>query len=168
MTAKEVIALLGLKPLEPEGGFFKETYRGKLDPAGGRAVSTAIYYLLTQRTSSAIHRLSSDEIYHFYLGSPVEMLMLRSNGTGEQITLGSDLASGERPQLVVPAGVWQGARLIGRGEFALLGTTVAPGFEFSDYEPGETESLVRDFPAMAANIRRLSRRPLPLIDKKSV
>ncbi len=157
MKAEEIIALLKLKPLEPEGGFYTETYRGQLHLPGRRPASTAIYYLLTNETFSSMHRLSSDEIYHFYLGGTVEMILLHPGGTGEQIRLGTDLASGERPQVVVPAGVWQGARLVGHAEFALLGTTVAPGFEFVDYQPADAESLAHDFPAMAAQIRRLSR-----------
>src|SRR5581483_11176343 len=100
------------------------------------AAATAIYYLLTPDTVSAMHRLATDEIFHFYLGDPVEMLQLRPDGSHRVAILGPDLDAGQRPQIVVPRGVWQGARLVPGGRFALLGTTVAPGFDYADYETG--------------------------------
>lgn len=157
MTATEIILLLDLKPLDPEGGFFTETYRGALIANSKRSAGTAIYYLLTPGTFSAMHRLPNDEIYHFYLGDPVEMLLLFPEGRGQQIRLGSNLSEGERPQIIVPAGVWQGAMIANGGSFALMGTTVAPGFEFRDYEPGDGESLARAYPALAGAIDKLTR-----------
>jgi hypothetical protein len=163
MTADEIRRLLGLAP-HPEGGYFRETYRAAetlpraalpARYAGDRAVSTAIYYLLTPDTFSALHRLASDEVFHFYAGDPVDMLLLRDGG-GEVLTLGSDLAAGMQPQVVVPAGVWQGARLRAGGAWALLGTTVAPGFDFADYETGARAALQRAWPDLADAIASLT------------
>ncbi len=101
---------------------------------GARAAGTAIYYLLTPDTFSAMHRLASDEIFHFYLGDPVEMLHLHPDGTHQVLVIGPDLEAGQRPQVIVPRHTWQGARLIPGGRYALLGTTVAPAFDYTDYE----------------------------------
>lgn len=166
LTAEEVIRLLGLHPHPREGGFFAETYRAgeRLDPGalparydGPRCLGTAIYYLLTPATCSTLHRLASDEIFHFYLGDPVEMLQLAPDGSGCRLILGADLAAGQRPQVVVPRGVWQGARLVAGGAWALLGTTVAPGFEYRDYEDGDRAALVAAYPDFAGLIRALTR-----------
>lgn len=143
MTADEVIARLGLVPLPGEGGFFRETYRS--------ATKTAIYYLLTPTRHSRLHRLPGDEIYHFYLGDPVELLLLRPVGSGEVVVLGADLTM----QVVVPGGVWQGSRLVPGGRWALLGTTMSPGFEFAHFTPGDAEVLTGEYPAFAAMIRAL-------------
>lgn len=164
MTAAEIIACLGLRPLPIEGGYYRETYRsGESLPAsalprypGARSLSTGIYYLLTPDTFSALHRLRSDEIYHFYLGDPVELLLLFSDGRGECRRLGIDLSSGERPQLVVPAGAWQGSRLAPGGSVALLGTTVAPGFELADFEAGSRSQLLAAYPDFRAEIEALT------------
>lgn len=165
MTAEEIIALLGLKPHPKEGGFFSETYRaGEIIPpgilparyAGPRTFGTCIYYLLTAATFSAMHRLQSDEIFHFYLGDPVEMLQLSIDGTGQTVLLGGDLRAGMRPQVIVPRGVWQGSRLLAGGTFALLGATVAPGFEFVDYEHGRRVDLIRSHPQFREEIVALT------------
>ncbi len=161
--------LLGLVPLGREGGFFAETYRarevlpaGALDPgrppyrSPDRSLATAIYYLLTPGTFSALHRLRSDEVFHFYLGDPVEMLQLMPDGEGRVQVLGTDLAAGMRPQVVVPRGVWQGTRLIAGGHMALLGTTVSPGFDPEDYEQGERNALVATYPAFREGILALT------------
>ena len=166
LTADELRHLLQLEPLTIEGGYFRETYRScaqiphsALPPAysGPRAFSTCIYYLLTPDTSSVIHRLPGEEIFHFYLGDPVEMLQLRPGGNGELITLGSDLRSNMHLQHIVPGGVWQGARLKEGGRFALMGTTVAPGFDYADYEAGNRDELCRQFPVFTGVIRSLTR-----------
>ena len=155
MTAEEIITLLKLKPHPNEGGFFSETWRADetIPPgvlptryASARAFGTCIYYLLTPTTFSAIHRLQSDEIFHFYLGDPVEMLQLWPDGAGKTVVLGSDLQSRMRPQVIVPRGVWQGSRLVSGGKFALLGCTVAPGFDFADYEHGRRADLIEGYP----------------------
>jgi len=167
-TPGAIIKLLGLKPLPLEGGFFKETFRSKqMIPArelpqiyrGGRAAGTAIYYLLTAGTFSAIHRLPGDEIYHFYFGDPVELFLFPGQGRCRRIILGRHLASGQRPQALVPGGWWQGARLISRGRFALLGTTMAPGFDFRDFELGRRAELIRRFPKKRRLILQLTREP---------
>jgi predicted cupin superfamily sugar epimerase len=164
-SADELIRRLNLQPHPKEGGFFRETYRARevwpaeaLPPCyvGDRHASTAIYYLLTPGTCSALHRLQSDEVFHFYLGSPVRMLQLWPDGTGRTVILGPDILAGQRVQVVVPAGVWQGSLLAPGGEFALLGCTVAPGFEYVDYEAGKREELAAQYPAFAELITRLT------------
>lgn len=166
MTADEIKALLGLTPLTVEGGYFAETYRsGDLvspEQFGGRyesrrTVATAIYYLLEPGTFSEMHRVKSDEIFHFYLGDPVEMLQLWPDGSSRVVTLGTDLESGMRPQVVVPRGVWQGCRLRQGGTVALLGCTVSPGFEYADYESGQCEDLAARWPDQKQRIAGLTR-----------
>ncbi|HEY8013457.1 MAG TPA: cupin domain-containing protein, partial [Dongiaceae bacterium] len=131
----EVARLLDLGP-HPEGGFYRETFRDAAG-AGGRAASTAIYYLLPAGQVSAWHRVDAAEIWHWHAGAPLE-LTLFAEGRHTVHRLGADLPGGERPQGVVPAGVWQSARSL--GEWTLVGCTVAPGFEFAHFElaaPGE-------------------------------
>jgi hypothetical protein len=124
--AEEVIRLLGLAP-HPEGGFYAETFR-PAGPGGGRGASTAIYYLLREGEVSAWHRVrDADEVWHHYLGAPLELRTVDAT-----VRLGSDLAAGEQPQAVVPAGAWQTARTL--GGWALVGCTVAPAFQFSSFE----------------------------------
>lgn len=165
MTVDDIVRLLELEPHPTEGGFFVETHRtaetiaadGLPDRyAGDRSHGTAIYYLLTPDTFSALHRLTSDEVFHFYLGDPVEQLQLFPDGSGRTVVLGTDLAAGQRPQQVVPRGVWQGARLTSGGRFALLGCTVAPGFDFADYEHGDRAGLTAAYPDFAADIAALT------------
>lgn len=159
MTADRIIELLGLKPHPKEGGFFREVYRSRslFEPGspfeGARSVGTAIYYLLTRETFSAMHRLPGDEIFHFYLGDPVEMLELHPDGQATLTMLGTDLEH-MVPQHVVAGGNWQGSRIAGDGEWALLGTTMAPGFDYQDYETG-TPALLEQFPAHAEMIAAL-------------
>ena len=162
---EQIIQKLGLVPHPCEGGFFLETYRSPDVikhpglPARYRSqrnASTAIYYLLTPDTFSEMHRLPTDEVFHFYLGDPVTMLRLFPDGSSEKVTLGTDIPSGQKPQLVVPQNVWQGTRLNDGGEFALLGCTVAPGFDFEDYESGDREKLIVEYPAEKEWIERLT------------
>jgi predicted cupin superfamily sugar epimerase len=162
-SAEELIAALQLQPLPLEGGYYRETYRSShrvpaAVPPGPteRAVSTAIYYLLAPHTHSALHRLPSDEIFHFYFGDPVQMLQLWPDGQGRLVTLGPDVLAGQCPQVVVPSGVWQGSFLSAGGAYALLGTTMAPGFDFADFEAGHADQLIEGYPAYAHIIRRLS------------
>jgi uncharacterized protein len=166
LTADKIIALLNLKPHPEEGGYFVETYRSsetiseKALPSrykGVRSFGTAIYYLLTPETFSTMHRLRSEEIFHFYLGAPVEMLQLWPDGSGRILILGTDIMNGMEPQAVIPKGVWQGARLLKDGKFALLGTTVSPGFDFADYEFGHREELVKSYPKYRELIIALTR-----------
>jgi predicted cupin superfamily sugar epimerase len=164
-TAEELITLLNLQPHPKEGGYFRETYRSddRLAAAslparygGDRAAGTAIYYLLTPTAISALHRLASDEVFHFYLGDPVRMLQLGPDEATREIILGPDLLAGQQPQVVVPRGFWQGSILEPGGRFALLGCTVAPGFEYADYEHGDRTTLTAQFPRHAELIRRLT------------
>jgi uncharacterized protein len=166
VTAERLIAALGLQPLPLEGGYFRETYRSDrelnvayLGPGygGRRSAATAIYYLLTPESYSALHRLPGPEVFHFYLGDPVEMLQLDENGTGRIILLGQDVLGGQVVQTVVAGKVWQGSRLRLGGRFALLGTTMTPGFDFNDYEPGNAANLSVRYPAFADWIGSLTR-----------
>lgn len=166
MTADDVICALALQPHPVEGGFFRETYRTAATlPAGAvpthagpRSVSTAIYYLLKPGHVSELHVLPGDEVFHFYLGSSVRMLQLWPDGSGKEVVLGSDITAGQVPQLVVPGGVWQGTRLVGGDGFALLGCTVAPGFDYADYRSAARAELVAKWPAFADEITRLTPR----------
>jgi uncharacterized protein len=155
MTAQSVIDLLQLVPLAGEGGFFRETYRSSTIK-DDRSLSTAIYYLLTPETVSLFHRLKSDEVWHFYQGDAVELVMLHADGCVEVVHLGSRLDQAERCQVVVPAGVWQGAKLTSGGMWALMGCTVAPGFEFADFELGKRETLINQYPHASDWIEALS------------
>ena len=122
-----------------------------------KAFSTAIYFLLTSDTFSALHRLPTDEIYHFYLGDPVELLQLYPDGASARVVLGQDILNRQHVQYVAPREVWQGARLLPGGRFALLGTTMAPAFTSDDYRGGDREALLRQYPAQAELIRTLTR-----------
>lgn len=165
MEACDVMRILGLEPHAGEGGYFRETYRsgGRIpasalsgDYGGDRSFGTAIYYLITPDSFSALHRVRGDEVFHFYLGDPVEMLRLYPDGSGEELILGPDIAAGQFVQCAVPGGVWQGMRLTAGGEFALLGTTMAPGFEFEDFELGDRSRLAREYPAFHDRIIRFT------------
>jgi len=146
----ELIAALDLKP-HPEGGYYRETYRSdKVAGEPPRALSTAIYYLLVADTFSELHRLTADEIFHFYLGDTVEMLQLFEDGQAKIVKLGQNLAAGEQLQVVLPAGVWFGSRLVAGGTYALMGTTVAPGFDFADFERGSRAELLAKYSKNAA------------------
>lgn len=148
-TAERVIASLHLRPLPVEGGFYRETYRSPH--------STAIYFLLTRESFSAMHRLRSAEVYHFYLGDPVEMLVLEPGGGGRFLALGTDILHGAVPQVIIPGGVWQGSRVADGGAWALMGTTMAPGFDVGEFELGRRDDLCRHYPAFLAGIHRLTR-----------
>ncbi|MGA8109629.1 MAG: cupin domain-containing protein [Acidobacteriaceae bacterium] len=171
ITAAELKKLLGLEPHPREGGWFRQTWKAEEAIAAaalparygaareaGRSAGTAIYYLLEPESFSEMHRLASDEVFHFYLGDPVEMLQLSPDGTGQRIVLGPNVLRGQLLQTVVPQGVWQGSRLVEGGKFALLGCTVSPGFEYADYASGRREELVRGWPEWAEMITRLTHR----------
>jgi predicted cupin superfamily sugar epimerase len=160
MTADEIKSLLNLQPHPIEGGHFRRTYTSAVSlalPRGTRAASTAIYYLLEPGTFSEMHVLDSDEMFHYYLGDPVEMLQLCPDGSSSLFILGPDLEAGQHVLLVVPAGIWQGTRLIGEGKVALLGCTVTPGFDFADYRNASYAELVEKWPGEAARIKALTR-----------
>src|SRR5215467_4014780 len=141
-TLLELMRILDLKPLPEEGGFFAETYRSsenidarelKRGHTGPRSLCTAIYYLLTPTSFSSLHKVPGDEMFHFYAGDPVELFELVPNGTARRVMLGSDLRNGMKFQHVVPGGMWQASRLVPGGEYALLGTTMSPGFDYADF-----------------------------------
>ena len=163
MTADEIKKLLNLDPHPVEGGFFRRTERFAssanvdLPRVAIAPRSTAIYYLIEAGTFSELHLLDSDEIFHFYLGEPVEMLHLYPDGGSAVLALGPDLKAGQQVQTLVPAGVWQGMRLIGNGEFALFGCTVVPGFNYADYHNASYAELAARWPAQAELIRVLTR-----------
>jgi hypothetical protein len=168
LTARAIVELLDLEPLPVEGGHFRQTWiagetiaAAALPARYGRpkAAGTAIYYLLTDEADSfsALHRLPTDEVYHFYLGDPVEQWLLHGDGRVERVVLGPDLAGGQRVQHVAPRGVWQGSRLVPGGRFALLGTTMAPGFDPADYEGGTREALLAAYPNAADTVCALTR-----------
>ena len=168
LTARSLVDQLGLLP-HPEGGFFRETYRDELTLtglperfvgprfAGPRSASTAIYYLLERGDMSALHRIASDEVWHHYVGGTLTVHVLHADGRHEALRLGTDFAKGERPQAVVPAGAWFGARLEGDDDYALVGCTVAPGFDFQDLEIGTRAGLLAAFPQHAAVVNALTR-----------
>src|ERR1039458_143059 len=150
----------------PEGGYYRQTYKSDLILAkeslpgkftGARAASTAIYFLLEGQKFSAFHRLWSDEVWHFYVGSSLVVHVIEEDGRYSEILLGSDAEAGEALQVVAKAGCWFGARVRdGRG-FALVGCTVAPGFEFEDFEMARREELGRSYPQHREVIEKLTR-----------
>ena len=132
LSAGEIVRLLDLKP-HPEGGHFREMFRDPHADASGRAASTAIYFLLARGERSHWHRVDAVEVWHHYAGAPLVLEMAQSaQGPVRRMKLGDDLAAGERPQGVVPAGHWQAAESL--GAWTLVGCTVAPGFEFASFE----------------------------------
>ena len=157
---EKIIKTLGLEP-HPEGGYFKETYRSdiliskeglKNVYSGSRCVSTAAYFLLTkEQPKSFLHQLKSEEIFHLYDGGSLDILLLYPNGDGTIQTLGRDLEKGEKPQVLIPKGAWFGALLNKEAQYALIGCTVAPGFEFEDFTlevPKDLKSKYSDFSKM--------------------
>ncbi len=171
ITADEIIEMFNFNPLHSiEGALFFETYRAPETIArahlpdryqSDQPFGTAILYLLTADANSfnALHKLPTDEIYHFYLGDPVELLQLHPGGDSERILLGHDLLAGQKVQHVVPRDVWQGSHLLPGGQFALLGTTMAPGYAEGDYIAGDRAQLMATYPERAALIRQLTRCP---------
>jgi predicted cupin superfamily sugar epimerase len=170
LSADEVKRVLGLRPHPREGGWYVRTWESQEMIAlprftGGRRTSTAIYYLLEPGTFSEMHVLASDEVFHHYLGGAVEMLQLFEDGSSAVTVIGKDIAAGQVLQHVVPRGVWQGSRMLASGsgpqatgEWALLGCTVSPGFEFEDYRDAGAEELVARWPGEAERIRGLCNR----------
>ena len=160
--ARELIDRLGLMP-HPERGFYVETYRAPLEvgglPHGGaRAASTAIYFLVTrEQPTTYLHRLKSDEVFHLYEGGPLDVLLLGAASDGEVRRLGLDVAGGERPQLIIAAGTWFAVELAAGASHCLFGCTVAPGFDFADFELAQGPELAARYPVHEARIARMSR-----------
>ncbi|MHC4913459.1 MAG: cupin domain-containing protein [Planctomycetota bacterium] len=166
-NVEEIIKFFGMRPLEKEGGYYIETYRAseKIAQAalpvrytGERTFATAILYLLTPDTCSSLHRLTSDEVWHFYLGDSVTMLQLHPDGSSDVIDLGSDIAKGQRVQVTVPKDTWQGAFLKHGGKFALMGTTTAPGFESDDFELGQRHELLEQYPSRRDLVEKVTKK----------
>jgi uncharacterized protein len=163
-TAQDWIDRLHLQP-HPEGGYFRETYRAPLilprsalsGHGGDRAASTAIYFLLAGDQFSAFHRIRSDELWHFYAGSTLIVHVITPDGEYRQIRLGSSADQGEHFQAVVPAGCWFGSSLLDPNKYALVGCTVAPGFDFADFEMAKRDELIAHYPQHRAIIERLTR-----------
>ncbi|MGA8341643.1 MAG: cupin domain-containing protein [Candidatus Sulfotelmatobacter sp.] len=164
-NARYWIEKLRLDP-HPEGGYFRQTYRSEVVIArealpagfsGARAVSTAIYFLLEGEGFSAFHRLRSDEIWHFYAGQPLLVHAIDPEGNYSRILLGSDPGAGQVLQAVVRAGCWFASHVADWKSFAVAGCTVAPGFEFEDFELGKREELVARYPQHRELIERLTR-----------
>lgn len=163
-TAQELISHLNLSR-HPEGGWFCETYRStellssqSLPQrfGGPRVFSTAIYFLLEAGDISALHRIKSDEIWHFYAGSQLLIHTIETDGSYQRLHLGADPASGEQYQTVVRAGCWFGAEPSG-GQFALVGCTVSPGFDFADFEMADRQQLSARYPQHAELIMKMTR-----------
>lgn len=166
LSAQDVIEKLNLVPLPEEGGFYRETFRARgMIPKSAlpnhseeRCYSTQILYLLTPSEFSGLHRVkNSDEFFHFYLGDPVEMVKISDSGDLERITIGSQIDEGHQLQVPVPAGIWQGTRLKEGGRWALLGCTVAPGFEFQDFEIRSREEFLELFPQHEDEVKNYTR-----------
>lgn len=166
MTKEEIVSALGMVPLPGEGGMWKKMFRSDealpdgLFPSrkGPHVVYGSILYLLTRDSVSRMHRLPTDELWHFYMGASCETTVLCPDGTGYVNRLGHDLLHGESVTACVPRGCWQGTRITGEGDWALLGTTMAPDYEDCDYEDG-TEALLAEYPAFADRILPLLARP---------
>lgn len=165
-SAADLIALFHLEALRHEGGFFRRTYTSAASSTQGRSSGTAIYFLITPADFSALHTLVSDELWHFYAGDPVEHLMLDPGSdlgapdAGVRTHLGIDFLNGQLPQLTVPGGVWQGARLAAGPRshgWALLGCTLSPGWEEREFTLGDRDALIARFPTWADDIRVLTR-----------
>lgn len=148
--AKYWIEKLALQP-HPEGGYYKETYRSEDTTVVGeeqrqRSYSTAIYFLLLEDKFSAFHRIQSDELWHFYAGSPIHIYVIDPQGNLQMICLGNNIDAGKQFQVVVPARCWFAARMAQPHSYALVGCTVAPGFDFQDFEMAERKNLISQYP----------------------
>ena len=156
--AAALIERLGLEPLPEEGGWFRQTWRSP-DRVGGRPAGTAIVALFADAPEgfSALHRLPTAEVWHFYLGDPFGLVLLEDGGRSSTVVLGHDLAGGQVVQATVPPGTWMGGRPVPAGGWSLVGSTMAPGFGEGDYQAGDRETLTRDHPSRADEIARLIR-----------
>lgn len=162
--AEKIIQQLKLTR-HPEGGYFRETYRSQekyeslneSKQKNSRNYSTCIYFLLRSDDFSAFHKIKQDEIWHFYKGSPIRLHVLSPEGSLSEYIIGNNLTNGEHPQWVVPANHWFAAEVINTGDFSLVGCTVAPGFEFDDFELANKNELKRHFPKHSVLIDKLTR-----------
>jgi len=162
---EDIIRTLKLKP-HPEGGYFRETYRseGEIGPesldaaySGKRNYSTCIYYLLTSEAFSSFHRILQDETWHFYDGSSLCLRMISPGGSYTEVLIGREFTNGQIPQFTIPGGTWFAANIINTNDFSLVGCTVAPGFDFADFELGKRGELLRLFPQHGNIIMQFTR-----------
>ena len=161
MNYKDVINQLNLTPLPEEGGYFRETYRSEktvISSLGNRKESTAIYYLISPESFSGLHWVDQEEIFHFYAGNPVEMFQIDKDGNGKKIIIGNDIFNSQQPQVIVPGATWQGTRLLSSSTdaWALLGCTVAPGFEIENFHIEDRARLIRKYPHLGEDIKRFT------------
>ena len=154
--AEQIVKKLGLQPLEGEGGMFLVTYNSESVSAEGAPMGGAIYYMLHGKAFSHFHVLTSDEIWFFHSGDPVELVTLWPDGTWKVTRLGLDLAAGEVPQALVPKGVWMGACLAEGGDYGLMSTVTVPGYTEGSYTHGNREELLAKWPEAAAWIEKLT------------
>ena len=163
-NAKTWIESLNLLP-HPEGGYYREIYRSEntigksalpSGYSGNRSVGTSIYYLLKSGQKSLLHRIKSDEIWHYYDGSPIVLFLIQDDGKYEEKLLGKDIAGGENPQIVIKGGTWFGAFPKNDNSFSLAGCTVHPGFDFEDFEMADRERILNEFPQLESIINRLT------------
>ena len=159
MSAAEIIAHYRLEPLTEVGGYFARIYTHPDCDPQGRRLASAIYYLITRESFSAMHRLASDELFHFYEGHAVEMLQLSENGEGRLLRLGADYRGNEQRAVIVPGGCWQGLRLpddAPAGAYAFFGVSVHPEFRWEEFILGDRDTLCRMYPQWRQNIERLT------------
>ena len=161
LDSSDIIAKLELNPLPVEGGMYSRTYLSEF-LTNGRPAGAAIYYLLRSEAFSHLHQLDVDEIYHFYLGDPVELYQIDNDGNLTMTVLGQDITSGQQLQALVKHGIWQGSRLVAGGKWALLGTTTTPGYLESGYTHADREKLIKSFPQHTEIINALTGHLLPL------
>ena len=166
LTADRVIERLKLSPLQPEGGYFKQIFKSEISidflydgdsERVSRSLMTGIYYLITPNDFSLLHRVRGTEIFHFYIGDPVEMIQFSAHSELKEITMSSNIFSGHELQVAVPPMQWQALRLRSGGSFALMGTNVVPGFEYSDFEIGLRSDLISKFPKYAKQIHEYTK-----------
>ena len=155
MQPEQIIEKLGLIPLEPEGGMYSRTYTTQ-ETVNGRPMGSAIYYMLRGNAYSHLHMLDADEVYHFYIGDPVELTQIDGQGNCFKTILGSDIENGQQVQCVVPKNVWQGLRLVKGGEFALMGTTMSPGYTDNFYIHADPEEIKERYPLLTDTIKNLT------------
>jgi predicted cupin superfamily sugar epimerase len=165
ITAEEVRALLGLDP-HPTCGFVRLTFvskqaiaAGGLPPpfAEGRPLGSALYFMVTPDRSVRLHRIRNDQLYHYYLGDPLEVIMLRGSGTSERVVVGPELRAGQQVQLMIPGNTFHTARLLGDGRWFLGASTEWPGVEPADVETGDLDALAAQYPKIAADLRAFAK-----------
>lgn len=156
-TTKQLVDHLGMTPLPVEATFFVSTYRSAADMPNGGPVGTAMIGLYSNEppSRSLFHRLDFDEVWHFYRGDPMRLVLLHAEGTSKEVIMGPDLLAGQLVQYVIPAGVWQAGELVDGGEWALFGCTMAPGFTSTCFVGGRISDLLPKYPGREADIRRL-------------